>query len=85
VHATRDGRRLRLGVSPRGAGALQRAAQAHAFLEGRDFVVPDDIKRLAGPVLAHRLVLDGAMPGDGSTKERERLIEEIAASIDVPL
>lgn len=85
VHATREHRRLRLGVSPRGAGALQRAAQAHAFLEGRDFVVPDDIKRLAVPVLAHRVLLEGGLPGDGSQKERERLIEEIAASTEVPI
>jgi len=85
VHATRGNRRLRLGVSPRGAGALQRAAQAHAFLEGRDFVVPDDIKRLAVPVLAHRVLLEGGLPGDGSQKERERLIEEITGTIDVPI
>jgi len=85
VHATRGNRRLRLGVSPRGAGALQRAAQAHAFLEGRDFVTPDDIKRLAVPVLAHRVILEGGLPGDGSQKERERLIEEIAGSLAVPI
>jgi MoxR-like ATPase len=85
VHATREHRRLRLGVSPRGAGALQRAAQAHAFLEGRDFVIPDDIKRLSGPVLAHRVLMEGAIAGDGSIQERERLIEEIVSSTEVPI
>lgn len=85
VGATRESRRLRLGVSPRGANALQRAAQAHAFLDGRDFVVPDDIKQLAGPVFAHRLMLDSALPTEGSFQERERLLEDIVESIEVPL
>ncbi len=85
VHATRESHKLRLGVSPRGAGALQRAAQSHAFLEGRDFVVPDDVKRLAVPVLAHRVLLEGGIPGDGSQKERERLIDDLVGSIDVPI
>jgi len=85
VGATRKSGRLRLGVSPRGSGALQRAAQAHAYLDGRDYVIPDDIKRLAGPVLAHRLVLAGSMPGEGSPKERERLLDDIVESIQVPL
>jgi len=85
VHATRESRRLRLGVSPRGAGALQRAAQAHAFLDNRDFVLPDDIKRLAGPVFGHRIVLDSALPGEGSAKERERVLEDILESVAVPL
>jgi len=85
VHATRESRRLRLGVSPRGAGALQRAAQAHAFLDHRDYVLPDDIKRLAGPVFGHRIVLDSALPGEGSAKERERVLEDILESVEVPL
>ncbi|MHC4163565.1 MAG: AAA family ATPase [Planctomycetota bacterium] len=85
VGATRESRRLRLGVSPRGANALQRAAQSWAFLDGRDFVIPDDIKRLAGPVFAHRLVLDSALPSEGSSQERERLLEDIVESIEVPL
>ena len=85
VAATRKSRRLRLGVSPRGANALQRAAQAHAFLEGRDYVVPDDIKTLVGPVLSHRIVLDHALPGEGSREERERLLADIVESVEVPL
>ncbi|MBI4340117.1 MAG: MoxR family ATPase [Chloroflexi bacterium] len=48
---------IALGASPRASLALQRAAQAHAFLQGREYVLPDDVKALAGPVLAHRLVL----------------------------
>ncbi|MHC4959818.1 MAG: AAA family ATPase [Planctomycetota bacterium] len=85
VGATREHARVRVGVSPRGSNALQRAAQAHAFLDGRDFAVPDDIKRMAMPVLAHRIVLDGALPGDGSFKDRERMLREILETVEVPL
>ena len=85
VGATREHRKVRVGISPRGSNALQRASQSHAFLDGRDYVIPDDIKRLARPVLAHRLVLDGALPGDGSFKERERVLKEIVEGVSVPL
>jgi MoxR-like ATPase len=57
VEATRDHNDLALGVSPRGALALQRAGRAYAASHGRDYVVPDDVKLLAGPVLGHRLML----------------------------
>ncbi len=85
VAATRDAERVRLGVSPRGAKALQRAAQAFAFLEGRTYVIPDDIKRLVVPVLSHRLVLDGSFQGDASSVDRERAMLEILESVEVPL
>jgi MoxR-like ATPase len=58
VGATRDDPRLRLGLSPRGSLALYRTAQARARLSGRDYVLPEDIRALAAPVLAHRLMLD---------------------------
>ncbi|MGQ0609165.1 MAG: AAA family ATPase [Chloroflexota bacterium] len=70
VRATRVHADLQLGASPRASVALYRAAQASAFLEGRDFVLPDDVSALAGPVLTHRLVVDvdrelrGATAGD---------------------
>jgi len=57
VTETRHHPEIQLGVSPRGTGALFRATQALALLSGRDYAVPDDIKALASPVLAHRLVL----------------------------
>jgi MoxR-like ATPase len=85
ANATRQDRRIRVGVSPRASGALQRAAQSHAFLDGRDFVIPDDIKTLAPCVLGHRIVPDGALPGDGSFRERESLVRELTDTIDVPL
>jgi MoxR-like ATPase len=58
VRATRDHPDLQLGASPRASVALYRAAQAAAFLAGRDFVLPDEIAELCGPVLGHRLVVD---------------------------
>jgi MoxR-like ATPase len=57
VHATRADPRVRYGSSPRGSLALMRTGQALAGLRGRDFVLPDDIKELAFPVLGHRLIL----------------------------
>ncbi len=57
ARATRDSPSLSLGVSPRGATALMRAARAWAWLNGRDFVTPDDVKAVAVPALAHRLML----------------------------
>jgi MoxR-like ATPase len=65
VTATRTSPLLTLGVSPRGSLALLRAARARALIEGRDFLVPDDLKALLVPALAHRvLVASGAPPAD---------------------
>ena len=82
VDATRRHPGLALGASPRGALGLQRAARAWAAAAGRDFVLPDDVKRLAGPVLSHRLVptADGELRGlDGDS-----VIAELLASVPVP-
>ena len=57
VHATRSDRRVAVGASPRGSLAFLKMARAHAALEGRDFVTPDDIKRYAIPILGHRVIL----------------------------
>jgi MoxR-like ATPase len=57
IFATRKHQDLMLGASPRGSYALYRGSQAYAALQGRDYVLPDDIKRLAGPVLAHRCLV----------------------------
>ena len=59
IHATRSHVAVALGASPRATLALQRAAQANALLDGRTYVVPEDIKTLAPPVLSHRLILHG--------------------------
>ena len=84
VRKTRASKHLTVGVSPRGSVALSRAAQAHAFLQGRDFVLPDDIKALAVPVLAHR-VLGPMMDAEGGQDERERVIQDLVESMSVPV
>ena len=73
-----------LGVSPRGGIALRRAAQAKALIEGREFVLPDDIKTLAPHILAHRII-PAIGEGYGSIEERKSLIGEILAGVEVPL
>ncbi|MRX42777.1 AAA family ATPase [Agromyces kandeliae] len=67
VDATRSATEVRLGVSVRGALSLVRAAKTHAAGRGRHYVVPDDVKALAEPVLAHRLILDPEAEFDGVT------------------
>jgi MoxR-like ATPase len=67
VEATRDARQVRMGASVRGARALTKAAKTWAAAHGRSYVTPDDVKALAEPVLAHRLVLDPEAEFDGVT------------------
>jgi MoxR-like ATPase len=57
VRATRESRSVQVGASPRGSLAILKLARANAVLDGRDFIVPDDVKAIAGPALAHRLSL----------------------------
>ncbi|MGE0192680.1 MAG: AAA family ATPase [Planctomycetota bacterium] len=81
---TRQDKRLRVGASPRAAIALTRAAQAHALLAGRTFVVPDDIKALAVAVLAHRLVADSYV-AEGGPDEREQVVKDLLDRVEVPV
>jgi MoxR-like ATPase len=86
VDRTRNHESLVLGVSPRAAQALFRAVQALALVEGREFAVPDDVKRLAVPTFAHRVVINTRttlVPRRADTAER--IIEEILTRVDVPL
>jgi len=86
VELTRFHESLSLGVSPRGAQALYRASQALALVEGRDFIIPDDIKRLAIPVCAHRVVVHSrAALAARSTEASERILAEILDRVAVPL
>jgi MoxR-like ATPase len=86
VERTRAHETLALGVSPRGSQALYRAVQALALLEGRDYAIPDDVKRLAVPVFAHRVVVNTRMAMAQRRSEiGERIIEEILSLIEVPL
>ncbi len=86
VKATRESEYLSLGISPRGALALYRAAQSSAYLEGRDFCIPDDIKSLVVPVFSHRLLVNPnySSPLD-ERQEAESLIRELTEKIEVPL
>jgi len=84
VRATRSSKHLSVGASPRGALYLSRATQAHALLCGRDFVIPDDVKALAVPVLAHRVIATG-YAGDGGTDEREKVIADLLDTLEVPI
>jgi MoxR-like ATPase len=87
VHRTRRHPALGLGVSTRGALALHRAVQALALVEGREYVIPDDVQRLAVPVMAHRVVLAGGEAGEGwSRSEAERaIIQEVIDGTPVPI
>lgn len=80
VAATRRSEDLQVGVSTRGALSLYRAAQAAALIDGREFTIPDDIKRLAKSVLSHRVVVKGFAHGGGRVAAEtviERLLEEV--------
>jgi MoxR-like ATPase len=85
VGKTRGHQKLRLGVSPRGSIALTRAAKASAVFAGREFCVPDDVKSLAVPVLAHRIIPSGPAGMDERKRTAVEAIEEIVDSTPVPL
>ena len=80
VAETRTSAEIAIGVSPRGAVFLQRAAQARAAMEGRDFATPDDVKTVSPAVLRHRITTRSSQP-DSTTK----CIEAILITIPVPL
>src|SRR5436853_5694945 len=85
VNKTRQSEQLSLGVSPRGSLMLYRAAQAMAFLEGRSFSTPQDFKRLAVPVFAHRVVVNARYSSTLKASEQaERIVGEIIENVAVP-
>jgi len=81
VRATRERSSLSFGASPRAAAMLASAARARAALDGRDFVIPDDVKALAGPALRHRVVLSPAAEIEGLTADTvvSQIVEQVAA------
>ncbi len=83
AQATRANAALALGASPRAALALYKTAQALAAIAGRDFVTPDDVKRMAVPALAHRLVLTSNARLRGRTTEQ--VLGEVLSSVPVPI
>jgi MoxR-like ATPase len=80
--ATRYSPAVRLGVSPRGATALMTAARTWAWLSGRDYVLPDDVKALARPALRHRLELRPEAELEGATAEG--VLDAVLAAVPVP-
>jgi MoxR-like ATPase len=86
VERTRSHESLTLGVSPRGSQALYRAVQAIALVEGRDYAIPDDVKRLAVPLFAHRVVINTRTTLVQRRADMgERIIEDILSQVEVPL
>ncbi len=83
IEATRNCDELHVGASTRGALCLSRASQALAFVEGREFVVPDDVKRLAVSVLAHRVITKGYLHGE-QRQAVEGLIGRLVDDVPVP-
>jgi len=86
VRKTRDSEFLSLGVSPRGSLMLYRAAQAMAYVEGRDFAVPEDFKSLSVPVFAHRVVVNARYTSTLKKSEQaEQVLRDIVESVAVPV
>jgi MoxR-like ATPase len=82
VEESRKHKSVRLGGSPRAATALQTASTAIALIEGRSFVIPDDVKRISKQVLAHRIILRQEAVLDGVTQQA--VVDEIVKSVKVP-
>jgi MoxR-like ATPase len=86
IEATRRSEFLMIGASPRGSLALRRAAQAFAYFEGRDYCIPDDIKQLVLPVLAHRVIVSSKYSSPYKrSEEAEAILAEILQSVEIPL
>jgi MoxR-like ATPase len=87
VDATRKNEALELGISPRGTLALFRSAQAFALIEGRDFCIADDIKRLVLPCFTHRIIVNTRQTGSGKRRnyEAEQILKDILLKTKVPV
>jgi MoxR-like ATPase len=83
VNSTRAHTALSLGASPRGSLALFRTAQAHAALQGRDYIIPDDVKYMAVPCLAHRMMMNPENALSGETTGD--VVRELLKKVEVPL
>ncbi len=85
ANATRNSAVVELALSPRGTLALRRSAQALAAIDGRDYIVPDDIKAVAAPVIAHRLRLRGANYNGNASLAAQHVVQEIINQIPIPV
>jgi len=82
VTATRNTDLIRLGASPRASISLLRAAKAYAYVQGRDYVVPDDVREMETPVLAHRLILSAK--GKSAYESAEDVVKQVALTVEAP-
>jgi MoxR-like ATPase len=85
VTETREHEALEIGVSPRGAVAMRRAAQARALVDGRDFCIPEDVRDLAVDVFAHRITVDPRSHHSRDGEETAWIVREILEALPVPL
>ncbi len=85
VQETREHEALALGISPRGAVALRRAAQARALVDRRDYCIPEDVRELAADVGGHRVSVDPRGGSRGSVEESRFILSEILDTVPVPL
>ncbi|MCX8038334.1 MAG: MoxR family ATPase [Candidatus Sumerlaeia bacterium] len=86
AQATRQSPKIELGVSTRGALALRQSAQARAYVHGRDYVIPDDIKDMISPVWAHRIQVAQTFEGTGiGQHDDEVILQEVLSQVEVPL
>ncbi|MGN0654286.1 MAG: AAA family ATPase [Oscillospiraceae bacterium] len=83
VTETRKSDDIKLGVSPRGSLALHKAAKAYAFINQRDYVIPDDVKKMAVPVLSHRIML--SQKGKAAYSTQQNVIASILGTVTVPV
>jgi MoxR-like ATPase len=83
VRATRFHNAVELGVSPRGTLALYRASQAHAAISGRNYTIPDDVKRMAQAVLAHRMIATSQARLHG--RVMEQIVDDVLHTVPVPV
>ena len=81
IQATRHHEQIALGINPRGTLCLMRCAQAYAFIQGRDYVIPEDIKTLVKPCLCHRLL---SFHNNSSQTFAASVLDEILKTIPVP-
>lgn len=82
VTATRNSELIRLGASPRASIALLKAAKAYAYVQGRDYVLPDDVKEMMPSVLSHRLIL--SPKGKSAFESAEKVLEKVSSGVEAP-
>lgn len=83
IRATRDDMRVKLGASPRALLALTKSSQSSAFMAGRDYLIPEDVKQLAPAVLSHRIILENKIRYSGVSKRE--VLKEILNNVEIPV